>query len=220
MLTLVQSIELIQSSPDLHALSCVCIIHIVYSLNRVRLFCDFPGKNTGVGCYILLRVIFPTGDQTHVSCTGRQVLYHWATWEVLCMSAAAAAKSCLTLCDPIDGSPSGSAVPAILQARTLEWVAISFSSAWKWKVKVKSFSRVWLLATPWPAAYQAPPSMEFSRQECWSGESLPIVLCNCITCRFSNYHHNQDTALFHCLEDSWCYSLWPHPFFDFFDEKS
>ena len=74
-------------------------------------------------------------------------------------AAAAAAKSpqsCPTLCDPIDGSPPGSPVPGILQARTLEWVAISFSNAWKWKVKVKSFSCAWLLATPWTAAYQAP----------------------------------------------------------------
>ena len=90
--------------------------------------------------------------------------------------AAAAAKllqSCPTLCDPIDGSPPGSAIPGILQARTLEWVAISFSNAWKWKVKVKSLSRVWLLATPWTATYQAPPSMGFSRQEYWSGVPLP-----------------------------------------------
>ena len=68
------------------------------------------------------------------------------------MAAAAAAKllqSCLTLCDLRDGSPPGSPVPGILQARTLEWVAISFSNAWKWKVKVKSLSRVQLLATPW-----------------------------------------------------------------------
>ena len=86
--------------------------------------------------------------------------------------SAAAVKSlqlCLTLCDPIDGFP----VPGILQARTLEWVAISFSNAWKWKVKVKSPSRVRLLATPWTAAHQAPPSMGFSRQECWSGLPLP-----------------------------------------------
>ena len=90
--------------------------------------------------------------------------------------AAAAAKSlqsCLTLCNPRDSSPPGSPIPGILQARTLEWVAISFSSAWKWKVKVKSLSRVWLLATPWTAAYQAPPSMGFSRQEYWSGLPLP-----------------------------------------------
>ena len=80
---------------------------------------------------------------------------------------------CPTLCDPIDSSPPGSPVSGILQARTLEWVAISFSNAWKWKVKVKSLSRVWLLATPWTAAYQAPPSMWFSRQEYWSGVPLP-----------------------------------------------
>ena len=78
-------------------------------------------------------------------------------------------QSCPTLCDPIDGSLPGSPIPGILQARTLEWVAISFSNAWKWKVKVKSPSRVRLLATTWTAAYQAPPSMGFSRQEYWSG---------------------------------------------------
>ena len=91
-------------------------------------------------------------------------------------AAAAAAKSlqsCPTLCDPRDGSPSGFPVPGILQARTLEWVAISFSNAWKWKVKVKPLSHVRLLATSWTAAHQAPPSMGFSRQECWSGVPLP-----------------------------------------------
>ena len=82
-------------------------------------------------------------------------------------------QSCPTLCDPIDGSPPGSPVPGILQARTLEWVAISFSNAWKRKVKVKSLSRVRFLATPWTAAYQAPLSMGFSRQEYWSGLPLP-----------------------------------------------
>ena len=74
---------------------------------------------------------------------------------------------------PIDGSPPGSSVHGILQARTLEWVAISSSNAWKWRVKVKSLSRVRLLATPWTAAYQAPPSMGFSRQEYWRGVPLP-----------------------------------------------
>ena len=90
--------------------------------------------------------------------------------------AAAAAKSlqsCPTLCDPRDGSPPGSPVPGILQARTMEWVAISFSNAGKWKVKVKSLSRVWLLATPWTAAYQALLPMGFSRQEYWSGLPFP-----------------------------------------------
>ena len=96
---------------------------------------------------------------------------------VISAAAAAAAKSlpsCLSLCDPIDGSPPGSPVPGILQARTLEWVAISFSNAWKWKVKVKSLSPVRLLVTPWTAAHQAPPSMGFSRQEYRSG--VPLLL--------------------------------------------
>jgi len=88
-------------------------------------------------------------------------------------AAAKVLQSCPTLCDPIDGSPPGSPVPGILQARTLEWVAISFSNAWKWKVKVKSLSLVGLLATPQTAAFQAPPSMGFSRQEYWSGVPLP-----------------------------------------------
>ena len=90
--------------------------------------------------------------------------------------AAAAAKLlqlCPTLYDPIDGSPSGSPMPGILQARTLEWVAISFSNALKWKVKGNSLGRVRLFATPWTAAHQAPPSMGLSRQEYWSGLPLP-----------------------------------------------
>ena len=93
-----------------------------------------------------------------------------APWKKSCYQPAAAAaakslQSCPTLCDPIDGSPLGSPVPGILQARTLEWVAIAFSNAWKWKVKVKPLSRVRPSATPWTAAYQAPPSMGFSRQK-------------------------------------------------------
>ena len=113
-------------------------------------------------------------------------------WKWSC-SAAAAAKSlqsCLTLCDPIDSSPPGSSVPGILQARTLEWVAISFSNAWEWKVKVKSLSPVRLFMTPWTAAYQDPPSMGFSRQDYWSGVPLPSpevaqscpTLCNPMDC--------------------------------------
>ena len=101
----------------------------------------------------------------------------------LCLNAAAAAakslQSCPTLCDPTDRSPPGSPVPGILQARTLEWVAISFSNAWKWKVKVKSLSRVWLFTTPWTATYQGPPSMGFSRQEYWSGVPLPSPVFKC-----------------------------------------
>ena len=89
------------------------------------------------------------------------------------VAAAKSFLSCLTLWDPIDGRSPGSPGPGILQARTLEWVTISFSNAWKWKVKVKLLSRVLLLATPWTAAYQAPLSMGFSRQEYWSGLPLP-----------------------------------------------
>ena len=98
---------------------------------------------------------------------------------LLAMRAAAAAtaakslQSCLTLCDPIDGSPPGSPIPGILQARTLERVAISFSNAWKWKVKVKLLSCVRLFATPRTVAHQAPPSMGFSRKEYWSGVPSP-----------------------------------------------
>ena len=120
------------------------------------------------GCTIF---IFSSIDW-HLGC------FHF--WAIMCNTSvnpsAAAAKlpqSCTTLCDPIDSNPPGSAVPGILQARTLEWAAISFSNAWKWKVKVKSLSRAWLLVTPWTAAYQAPPSMGFSRQEYWSGVPLP-----------------------------------------------
>ena len=98
-------------------------------------------------------------------------------------AAAKSLQSCPTLCDPKDSSPPGSPVPGILQARILEWVAISFSNAWKWKVKVKLISRVWLLATPWTTAYQAPLSMGFSRQEYWSG--LPL-------------HSNRYEMISHC----------------------
>ena len=92
--------------------------------------------------------------------------------------AAAAAKSiqlCPTLCHPIDGSPRGSPVPGILQAGTPEWVAISFSNAWKWKLKVKTLSCIRLLETPWTAPHQAPPSMGFSRQEYRSRLPLPSL---------------------------------------------
>ena len=106
--------------------------------------------------------------------------------------AAKSLQSCPTLCDPIDGSPPGSAVPGIPQARTLEWVAISFSNAWKWKVKMKSLSCVWVLATTWTAAYQAPRSMGFSRQEYWSRVPLPslkIVYSKCFILDFVFRYH-------------------------------
>ena len=100
-------------------------------------------------------------------------------WQVgslpLAPPAAKSLESCSTLCDPIDGSPPGSPVPGIVQARILEWVAISFSNAWKWKVKGKSLSCVRIFTTPRTAAYQAPPSMGFSRQEYWSGLPLPSL---------------------------------------------
>ena len=104
----------------------------------------------------------------------QRVRHDWGT------AAAAAAKSlqsCPTLCDPRDRSPPGSAIPGILQARTLEWVAISFSNAWKWKVKVKSLSCVQLFATPWTAAYQAPLSMGFSRQGGGKNNVHILIVC-------------------------------------------
>ena len=108
---------------------------------------------------------------------------------------------CLTLCDPTDSSPPGSPVPGILQARTLEWVAISFSNAWKWKVKVKSLSHVRLLATPWTAAHQAPPSMGFSRQEYWSGVPLPSLKDDL---KKSHIHESKDLNLLkRCYFPNW-----------------
>ena len=115
-------------------------------------------------------------------------------------AAAAAAKSlpsCPSLCDPIDGSPPCSPIPGIPQARTLEWVAISFSNAWKWNVKVKSLSCVRFVATPWTTAYQAPPSMGFSRQEYWSGVPSPSLI---VIITFTYYKpillHQYATALY------------------------
>ena len=121
------------------------------------------------------------------------------------LAAAAAAKSlqsCPTLCDPIDGSPPGSPIPGILQARTLEWVAIAFSVVWKWKVKVKSLSHIQLVVTPWTAAYQAPPSMGFSRQEYWSGLVLLIPLSHTQPINASHNFRLHDTlnmSLSSCL---------------------
>ena len=100
-------------------------------------------------------------------------------WLIYCVAAAKSLQLCPTLCDPIDGSPPGSPVPGILKARTLEWVAISFSNAWEWKVKARSLTHVRLLATPRTVAHQARPSMGFSRQEYWSEVPLPTpnLLC-------------------------------------------
>ena len=121
----------------------------------------------------------------------------------------------------MDCNLPGFSVHGILQARTLEWVAISFSNAWKWKVKVKSLSRVWLLATPWTAAHQAPPSMGFSRQEYWSGVPLPspitsyalpinvqlvkamvfpVVMCGCESWTIKKAEHRRVDAV-----EPWCW---------------
>ena len=125
---------------------------------------DSPGKNTGVGCHFLLQCM-KVKRESEVT------------------------QSCPTS-DPMDCSLPGSAVPRILQARTLEWVAISFSSAWKWKVKVKSLSCVRLWATPWATAHQAPPSTGFPRQEYWSG--LPFSF-------FRGYSRPRDRTQVSCL---------------------
>ena len=103
-------------------------------------------------------------------------IFETALHKVWLLLTAKSLQSCPTLCDPIDSSPPGSPVPGIFQARTLEWVAISFSNLWKWKVKVKLLSCVWLVVTYWTTAYQAAPSMGFSRQEYWSGWPLPSLL--------------------------------------------
>ena len=158
---------------------------------------DSLGKNTGVGCHFLLQCMkVKSESEVTQSCP------------TLCdpmgeYAAAESLQSFLTLCNPIDGSPPGCPVPGILQARTLEWVAISFSKAWKWKVKVKSLSRVWPSATPWTAAFQAPPSMGFSRQEYWSGVPLPSSMHE------YNLHQFKDlkTTLLFCSVAKLCLNL-------------
>ena len=146
-------------------LCCVLSCSVVYD----PMDCSPPGSSVpgALQARILEWVAMPNSrgsswlrDQTQVSCIGRQLLYH------LSHLAAAAAKSlqlCPSLCDPIDGSPPDSPIPGVLQARTLEWVATSFSNAWKWEVKVKSLSCVRLLATPWTAAYP----FDFAFQDVW-----------------------------------------------------
>ena len=141
------------------------------------LLCFLWKQTTLINTAEFIHLYYPKHCNEHL----RMGVGIWAG-NILFLSTAAAAKSlqlCPTLCDPIDGSPPVSPTPGILQARTLEWVAISFSNAWKWKVKVKSLSRVQLLAIPWTAAYQAPPSMGFSRQEYWSGVPFPspVLIC-------------------------------------------
>ena len=132
-------------------------------------------------------------------------------WHAAATAAAKSLQSRPTLCNPIDGSPPGSSALGILQARTLEWVAISFSNAWNWKVKVKSLSRVWLFMTSWTVAYQAPRYMGVSRQEYWSGVPLPSQLfwhdgkliglfLDCLVCTI-DVHVYQNTKS-HCLDKS------------------
>ena len=118
----------------------------------------------GVASNVSLDLLMNLVQQTRSLAARDQVaLIGEIFWKGPAAAAAKSFQSCPTLCDPIDGSPLGSPVLGILQARTLEWVAISFSNAWKWKVTVKSLSRVRVLATSWTAAYQAPPFIEFSR---------------------------------------------------------
>ena len=127
-------------------------------------------------CHSLLQGILLTQESNPGFLHCRQILYclsHQGSPDSVTATAAKSLQSCPTLCDPRDGSPPGFPVPGILQARTLEWVSISFPNAWKWKVKVKSLSSVWLLATPWTAAYQAPPSMDFP------GKSTGVG-CHCL----------------------------------------
>ena len=124
-------------------------------------------------CHLLLFTCFTCPNLIACSLSSSLSLAPWRT--NLAAAAAKSLQSCPSLCDPIDGSPPGSPIPGILQARTLECVAISFSKAWKWKVKVKSLSHVRLLVTPWTTAYQAPPSLGFSRQEYWSELPLPSL---------------------------------------------
>ena len=130
-----------------------CVSH--FTVSHIRLF--------------ICLLIHPFINEIYYECQG----YPEHLGLIHSTAAAKSLQSCPTLCDPIDGSPPGPTVPGILQARTLEWVAISSSSAWKWKVKGKSLSHARLLATPWTEAYQAPPPMGFSRQEYWSGVPLP-----------------------------------------------
>ena len=148
----------------------------VQLLSRVRLCNPMDCSTPGLPVHHQL----PEFTQTHLHWVSDAIQPSYPLSSPLSPAAAKSLQSCPTLCDSIDRSPPGSPIPGILQARTLEWVAISLSNAWKWTVKVKSISPVRLLATPWTAAYQALPSMVFSRQEYWSGVPLPspkLKLC-------------------------------------------
>ena len=127
-------------------------------------------------------------------------------------------QSCPTLCDPIDSRPPGSSIPGILQARILKWVAISFSNAWKWKVKVKLLSPVWLFMTPWTVAYRAPLSMGFSKQEYRSWLPFPSPIKSLYTCSnlanywtnlyilsFSTLRYNEQSYILYYCKTSWIF---------------
>ena len=126
----------------------------------------------------------------------------WRICLLYCSAAAKPLQSCPTLCNPIDGSPPGSPVPGILQARILKRVAISLSNAWKCKVKVKSLSHVQLFATPWTASYQAPLSMGFSRQEYWSGVPSPSPIIPLYTFKLDFIYLFIYLLIFYCF--LWC----------------
>ena len=122
--------------------------------------------------------LFSLGTCNMFLCTfPASVIFNEMHFPPLCSATAKSIQSCPILCDPIDGSPSGSPVPGILRARTLEWVAISSSNAWKWKVKVKSLSRIRLLATSWTAAYQAPPSTDSPGKSTGVGCHCLLLFC-------------------------------------------
>ena len=175
-------------------------MEVFHSFSKILLFIIqqllrpdwIPGTVWGIASEYNIDKIqfFPTSSSFFNMWTKDRIYANNNIWlyRGLISAAAAPAKSlqsCPTLCDPIDGSPPGSLIPGILQARTLEWVAISFSNAWEWKVKVKSLSRAWLLATSWTAAHQAPPSMGFSKQEYWSGVIFKYGEVLEITCQNS-----------------------------------
>ena len=172
-------------SSSLYPWACIClkyvhIVHVAVPLYPWRNGSRTPTDNKVHECS---NPLYKMGQCLHITYTHppiylKSFLGLLATIDtmLLLLLLLLSRTSCPTLCDPIDGSPPGSTIPGILQARTLKWIAISFSNAWKWKVKVESLSCVWLFVTPWAAAYQAPPSMGFSRQEYWSGLPLPSLI--------------------------------------------
>ena len=137
-------------------------------LQAVRLCALAQGSESTVSTYDEILLSLKRTRKSH-----HLQQYGWTWRTLLLLLLLLSYFSRVRLCDPIDGSPPGSPIHGIFQARLLEWGAIAFSNVWKWKVKGKSLSLVCFLATPWTAAYQAPPSMEFSRQEYWSGVPLP-----------------------------------------------